>query len=192
MEINSELRAKAHGFTAKWEGGVCDVAGDPGGFTAYGVATHFLTDLARQDKWLPLLVGLGVKPPITNKVMKTITKKKAEIILTSVFFEGLDDLTAPLAILTYDARVNCGERQGVKFLQRAARINDLTLAIDGIIGPKTRRACQCNVARVAARAIDERDKYYDQIVEKNKTLAKFLKGWKNRTRDLRKFIADFA
>lgn len=178
----------AQTFAAKWEGGISDDRDDPGGLTMYGVATHFMISFARTREGAALCAKYGVDRPITRSSMRRITREAATEILKTAFFPGLEDLHPALAILTYDARLNCGSSRGDKFLQKAARINDARLSIDGAIGPKTRAACRENIPSIARLAIFHRENYYRELASSKPSFEKFLKGWLNRTRDLREYI----
>lgn len=181
----------AHDFSARWEGGISDDKDDPGGLTMYGVATHFMTAFARTKDGKALCARYGIDVPITRASMKQITRASARDILKKAFFPGLETLHPALAILTYDARLNCGSSRGDKFLQKAARANDPRLAIDGIIGPKTLAACQANTGAVARTAVFHREAYYRDLAASKPAFAKFLRGWLNRTGDLKVYIAPF-
>lgn len=180
-----EIRETAHRFAAEWEGGVSEDKNDPGGLTMYGVATHFMTDFAKTAKGKEICRRLAIPTPISRASMLTIDRDDARIILLAAFFDGLDDLHPCLAMTTYDARLNCGDKQGIKFLQRAARINVPNLADDGLIGPRTRGACEARVREICERAIRYREAYYRSIAASNPKLAKFLRGWLNRAAALR-------
>lgn len=179
----------AHAFTAKWEGGVTSHPNDPGGLTMYGVSTAFMKDFAATREGRGYCLANGIPLPIDLGSMTKVTKARAAEILGLAFFRGCEDLPPPCAIATYDARVHCGKVTGVKFLQRAAnKIADADLAIDGIIGPKTRAACRLKPVAIAREAIREREGHFVAAINRNPKLAVFNAGWHNRTRDLAAYI----
>ena len=70
---------------------------------------------------------------------------------------------------------------GIKIPQRA-----LGVVADGIVGPKTIAALNAQEpAAFFARIHDERIRFVEDIVRRNPTQARFLKGWKNRINDIK-------
>ena len=66
-----------------------------------------------------------------------------------------------------------GNARAIKLMQRCAKVPD-----DGIIGPATREKMQYVTEECLYNA---RNTTYNNLVKANKTLAKFLKGWLNRS-----------
>lgn len=178
-----------HSFTARWEGGISDHPADPGGFTVYGVCRAFLEDFARRQG--AFLKEIGVSTSINEATMRRITPEQAALILKREFYDGISALRPACLAATYDARVNCGKVTGLKFLQEAARHNAKPpLVLDGLIGPKTLAACAAdNDYALAIKAIGKREAYYHSLTAKRPNLKVFLKGWLNRTNDLKRFVA---
>ena len=69
--------------------------------------------------------------------------------------------------------------------------NEPGLAVDGIVGPKTRAACEQNISALARTAIFYREDYYYELARSKPSFRKFLTGWLNRTRDLREYIKPY-
>lgn len=178
---------KMHAFTAKWEGGITDHPADPGGFTVYGVCRAFLEDFAKRHA--AYLNEIGVSPKVTEANMRKITRDQAALIMKKEFYDDIVGLPFAPRFVTYDARVNCGRATGIKFLQRACQyVVSPSLAIDGIIGPKTIGAASISPREAALNAVDKRDDYYNSLVKSRPSMKVFLKGWLNRTNDLKKEI----
>jgi len=58
--------------------------------------------------------------------------------------------------------------------------------VDGIVGSKTMAALNSqNPAEFFVRIKDERIKFVEDIVRRNPTQGRFLKGWKNRINDIK-------
>lgn len=178
----------AHAFTSRWEGGFINHPSDPGGATNFGVSLRWLT-------------GAGLDITGDGKIdiadIRAMTPEVASKLFKEYFWDylKLDRLPPLSAIVTYDAAVNTGCAQAVKFLQRG--LNLLApcepLLVDGIIGPKTRaRAVGLGLnsdATLATYCINGRNGFYRQLVDnKPKTYAPFLGGWLNRTMDLTQYL----
>lgn len=93
----------------------------------------------------------------------------------------LSALTADeVAMRIFDESVNTGAREGVIVLQEAC--NDChdnePLVVDGVWGPLTVQAANWYDTGLLVTAIQvRRVAYYQQIVDKNPALAKYLPGW---------------
>jgi lysozyme family protein len=95
----------------------------------------------------------------------------------------------PLCVVQFDGCVNTGVGQASKFLQRAVGTKD-----DGAIGPKTIMAYEDKVKDVGLDAIvksilEQRDGFYDLLVERKPTQKSFINGWNNRLDKLKNYIA---
>lgn len=179
----------AHAFTAKWEGGISDDKNDAGGHTVYGVATHFLKDVASTMSGRLFLRDIGVKLPVTRENMNKITRAQAARIFRREFWRGLEEMVDPCALVAYDASVNHGRSRGVKFIQQAARnASGRQIAIDGVTGPATRAACALYPMPIAVAAINLREAFYHNLVAQKPSQKVFLKGWLNRVADLRLYL----
>ena len=157
-------------FTLKWEGGdkITDDPNDAGGLTKYGISKRANPDL-----------------DIAN-----LTYDQAKDIYRSRYWTagGCDFLPKPLNIVQFDACVNHGITNATKFIQRAANTHD-----DGVLGPLSMKAInEFDKELLSLAAIEERNRFYDRIVENKPSQSIYLNGWKNRTKDLEKFITDVA
>lgn len=169
-------------FVFKWEGHMSDDAGDPGGFTVWGICRRFLDDYQRRRG--DFLRSLGLNPPLSRAAHAALNRDQAAAIMWDEFGKGLDGLPLPCFFAAYDASVNCGNARGRKWLQQAAREFAPGLAVDGIIGPKSCAACRIEPLAIAQKAIDRREAFYNELARQPR-FKKNLRGWLNRTTDLR-------
>lgn len=104
------------------EGGYVNHPNDPGGETMWGVTKR-------------VAVAHGYNGP-----MRQLPRATAQAIADKSYWQAIhgDELPVAVAWQVVDAAYNHGNRQAVKFLQRAIGAND-----DGIIGPKTLAAVKC-------------------------------------------------
>ncbi|WP_170329996.1 holin-associated N-acetylmuramidase [Ruegeria arenilitoris] len=116
------------------EGGFVDDPDDPGGATKYGVTIHTMRRLGLD------LSGDGA---INGADVRMLSKSHAIDIFVQHYFEHprLSLLPQVLHSTVFDMYVNAG-RQAVKILQRLLREMGFGVAADGVVGPKTARACQ--------------------------------------------------
>ncbi|WP_333954216.1 glycoside hydrolase family 108 protein [Psychrobacter sp. S4(2024)] len=140
----------------KHEGGYVNHPKDPGGETMWGVTKR-------------VAVAHGYAGP-----MHQLPKATAQKIADKSYWQAIhgDELPRAVAWQVVDAAYNHGNRNAVKFLQRAIGVND-----DGIIGPKT---------LAAVKAMDQNDivfKFNAERLEfytKLGTWATFGRGWTRR------------
>lgn len=175
-------------FTARWEGGYCNHPNDPGGATKYGVSLRWL-------KSLPIIdADINGDGAITIEDVKALTPEQAAELFRQKFWlpYHCDELPTKTATVYYDTVVNTGPAQAARIMQRGynACRPDTPLKVDGIAGPLTRasmKAMQDNPSYLKA-CIDAREHFYKMLVAGNSKFKPFLKGWLNRTRDLRFFV----
>ncbi|WP_170324820.1 holin-associated N-acetylmuramidase [Ruegeria arenilitoris] len=116
------------------EGGFVDDPDDPGGATKYGVTIHTMRRLGLD------LSGDGA---INSADVRLLSKSQAVDIFVQHYFElpRLSLLPMILHPSVFDMYVNAGG-QAVKILQRLLREMGFGVTVDGIVGPKTARACE--------------------------------------------------
>lgn len=177
---------KAHAFTAKWEGGLCDHPNDPGGITNFGVSLRWLRSLGYD------LGDVDGDGDIDADDVRALTSDDAARLFQLKFWEpfGLGQLSQAVATAYYDAAVNTGPAQAARFAQRAC--NSLLgsgLAVDGCMGKLTRKALIDGASRqLVGRMLQERDQFYINLAASKPSLACFLQGWRNRVDDLRRYL----
>ena len=100
---------------------------------------------------------------------------------------GCGHIPRPVDLALFDGCVNCGVRQGVKFLQEALNMLGENLAVDGIFGQKTMQAAWEHAlpkTKILSALLWRRTKYYNDIVARNPDRRAFLHGWLNRLAQL--------
>lgn len=175
----------AHQFTARWEGGLSDHPADRGGLTAYGASIAFVKDIAATPSGRNFLQAIGVPLPITKAVMRSLRPGQVATMFRHEFWDALhlDDLPFRQAALLYDAAVNSGPAQAVRLSQRGYNrcvTHGVRLAVDGVLGPMTRKALQTDTDAVIRAIIQARRDFYESLAESRPDQRVFLKGWLNR------------
>ncbi len=140
----------------KHEGGYINHPTDPGGETMYGVTKR----VARAYGY--------------NGAMRSLPKSTAQAIADKLYWQAIngDELPRAVAWQVVDAAYNHGNRQAVKFLQRA-----IGASADGVIGPRT-------LAKV--KAMDQNDIIFLFLAERLEFFTNlriwqtFGKGWARR------------
>ena len=91
--------------------------------------------------------------------------------------------------IVFDMSVLDGTGRAIRVLQKAVGVD-----VDGGLGKQTRDGVDAvnsdDTKRRTAldRMIDLREQRYHDLVDSNPKLGRFLKGWLNRSEDLRKFL----
>lgn len=169
--------SKALSLILKFEGGYVNNPNDPGGATNKGITQ------AVYNAWLAT-TGQPGKP------VKDITDAEVAQIYHDNYWRDSKAMNfaterPDLALVHFDAAVNCGIVQAAKFLQRAVGVPD-----DGQIGPKTIDAVrQCNEKIAVNYYLCQRFEFYTRITMRKPTLREFLRGWVSRIDHLRKEVA---
>jgi lysozyme family protein len=142
-----------------------NVAGDSGGVTKYGIdaRSHPAIDIAN------------------------LTRDQAILIYWKEWGKyNVESLPEKIAIAQFDVRVNGGH--AVEWLQ--ATLNEIdgsNLDVDGVLGRETIAAANaCDEDAVVRYFITLRDERFEALAHGPR--AKFLDGWEQRDRDLRKFL----
>lgn len=184
---------KAHEFTARWEGGLSDHPADNGGLTAYGASLKFVQGIAGTQGGRNFLQQIGVVLPVTRQTMRLVTADQARAMFRLEFWDalGLDCLPQRPATMLYDAAVNCGRAQSVKLAQRGYNccvFHGVKLAVDGKLGPLTRKALQQDTDTIVRAVIQARRDFYNDLAAARPSQGVFLKGWLNRCDSLEKLL----
>ena len=138
------------------EGGYVNNQKDPGGETNWGIT-----------KTVAVANGYAGD-------MRTMPKETAKGIYKKMYWDRLqcDQLPFVVAFQLFDAGVNHGNSQAVKFLQRALSVVD-----DGVIGAKTIAATNSlDELQIVMLFNAERIEFYASL----KTFSTFGKGWVRR------------
>lgn len=154
-------------LAAQWilqaEGGLVDNPADPGGVTKYGISKAAFPDL-----------------DIVN-----LTPEQAIGIYAADYWEPAKCPALPqaMALVHFDAAVNCGVGQAARFLQQAVGVT-----VDGIVGPVTIAAAWKAPEAVGAY-LSVREAFYRRLAQANPAEGVFLDGWLNRLANLKAFVA---
>ena len=144
----------------KHEGGYSDHAADPGGKTRYGVTEAVAREVGYRGDMRELPLDLA-KRIYKNKYWDTV---KAE------------QLPAAVRYSVFDAAVNSGPGQSVKWLQRALGVKD-----DGVIGPQTTAAANAaNPDALKMRMLGQRLRFMAGLAN----WPAFSRGWAIRIASL--------
>ena len=138
------------------EGGYVNNQADPGGETNWGITRAVAIDNGYTGN------------------MKSMPKETAKQIYKKMYWDRLqcDQLPFVVAFQLFDAGVNHGNSQAVKFLQRALSVVD-----DGVIGAKTIAATNSlDDLQIVMLFNAERIEFYSSL----KTFSTFGKGWVRR------------
>ncbi len=138
--------------TVAWEGGYVNHPSDPGGETNFGISRR----------------------AYPNENIAGMTLERAQFLYRRDYWQPCrcDDLPAPVAIEIFDAAVNSGVGQAVRWLQRALGVAD-----DGVIGPMTvSAAASSSSPALCARMLGERLAFVSSL----STWPSFGRGWAKR------------
>lgn len=151
---------QAFDILLKHEGGFSDHAADPGGKTRYGITEAVAREVGYRGDMRELPLDLA----------KRIYKDR--------YWDAVraDELPEAVRYAVFDAAVNSGPRQAIRWLQRAVGAKD-----DGIIGP---------VTLAAVRAADPEQLVRRVLAQRLRFMAglpnwpAFGRGWARRIADL--------
>lgn len=144
----------------KHEGGFSDHAADPGGKTRFGITEAVAREVGYRGDMRELPLDLA-KRIYLERYWKAVRA---------------DELPAGVRYAVFDAAVNSGPGQAVKWLQRAVGTAD-----DGILGPKTLAAVNAlNADALRSKLLAQRLKLMASLP----TWPSFGRGWARRIADL--------
>jgi len=149
----------------QFEGGYSNDPADHGGETNKGI-TQLEYDNYRTSLMMP-----------TQSVKYILDAEIRDIYYNNYWIKAsCDKLPAGIDTLHFDTAINTGVTQAAKFLQRTVGVID-----DGIIGSKTLAAISTVDSRTIMKKYSQnRMNFYIDLVIKDVTQLKFLKGWINR------------
>lgn len=137
------------------EGGYSNNPNDPGGETMFGITAR----VAYANGY--------------HGVMRSLPLATAKQIAKSQYWDSVraDELPDGVRFDVFDASYNSGPKQAIKWLQRAANVND-----DGIFGPGTLSAVKMADAGLPKRFNGHRLQFMTDLP----TWGSFGKGWARR------------
>jgi len=151
---------QAFDILLRHEGGFSDHPADPGGQTRYGITEAVAREVGYRGDMRELPIDLA----------KRIYKGR--------YWDAVraDELPEAIRYAMFDAAVNSGPRQAIRWLQRAVGVKD-----DGIIGPKTLAAVHAaDPERLLRRFLSQRLRFMTDLP----TWPTFGRGWARRIADL--------
>lgn len=163
------------------EGGLSNHPNDRGGLTNFGITQRTLQNAQR--------LGL-VDDNITD--VRSITPTIADTIYYNMYWSNprlhLNDIASVnpgLAIAIFDMTVNSGPTAAAEALQSVLGVN-----VDGNIGPITLNAISNYESETGLfdDYLDQRQDFYNSIIENDSTQAIFAIGWTNRLINLENFV----
>lgn len=183
-------------FVAKWEGGFFDHPSDPGGVTNYGISMMFL-------KGLGLLEGDVNGDGVVDRLdVLAITPESARMFFKRYFWDATRCYELPplVCVAFYDLAVNAGPGRAAIVLQQAINATMGRTVITNYaanLGPLTRRFSnelaesgqQLNLCKAY---LDAREAWYRRLAAAKPSSQVFLKGWLNRTNDMRDYYPRLA
>lgn len=142
------------------EGGFSDHAADPGGKTRYGITEAVAREVGYRGDMRELPLDLA-KRIYLERYWRPVRA---------------DELPAGVRYAVFDAAVNSGPGQAVKWLQRAAGVLD-----DGVLGPKTMAAVNAlNPDSLRSKILAQRLRFMVALPNWHA----FSRGWSRRIADL--------
>lgn len=156
-------------FILKWEGGFVDDPLDRGGATNKGITIGTFRNFYGKDA--------------TVEQLKHITDEQWLHIFKSGYWDKwkADDIeNQSIADIVVDWAWASGTVTSIKQVQKI-----LGVAVDGIVGNDTLTAINTADQRILFDKIhSKRIEFVENIVKRNPSQARFLKGWKNRINSL--------
>jgi len=156
----------------KVEGGYVNHPKDKGGPTKFGITLKTL------EAWR------GYELDILD--VRILSRSEASEIYEHEYYlkPGIDGLPDLMQGVVFDMAVNMGPVIAIKIMQRVVHKMGSPIAVDGVIGPRTRQSAliACNVygVDVLRQICAARIGYYHGIVDHDPGQAVFLKGWTKR------------
>ena len=154
-------------FVLDQEGGYVRHPADPGGETNYGITKA-------------VAAAHGYRGPLRSIPMDWVRRIYQQGYWDRCRCEAMPE--HPIRLVVFDAAVNSGVGQSIKWLQR-----ELGVAVDGLIGPVTLAALQqANLDALAHNLITRRLEFLRGL----RTWKTFGKGWSRRIAALRETLND--
>ncbi len=185
----------AHKFTAMWEDGLSGHPVESGSVTNHGVSLKYLQGVAAESQSnRDILERMGIRLPVTRSVIIDLSKSQASGLFRWQFWDRLKLDRIPLrpAVVIYDAAVNHGLPLSVVFAQRGYNrcvTYGQPLDVDGLLGFATRRAMrETDTDKALMAMLDQREAFFQSIVDKDRNQEVFLHGWLNRLDALGRYV----
>jgi lysozyme family protein len=152
--------AVAH--TLKNEGGFNDIKEDKGGVTNFGISLNFYKK--------------NIDKSADKSTIKNLTQEQACAIYEKFFWRFNNINSQKIANKLFDASVNLGNQQAIKFAQRICNVED-----DGICGSNTIKAINDkNSQEFIDEYVKMQTNYYLKIIKNDPSQVIFKNGWLKR------------
>lgn len=154
------------------EGGYVDDPADPGGATKHGVTIHTMRRLG---------LDLDRDGQITARDVQRLSAAQAAEIFVEHYFRAprIAELPEALQAPVFDMYVNAGAN-AVRILQRLLGEMRLTVAVDGVIGPRTIAAAQAAAQAAPGHLADAygiaRRNYYYALADARPASRKYARA----------------
>jgi len=156
--------------TLSFEGGYSNHPNDPGGATNFGITQKTYNKYLKEHK-------------LDIKDVKEITHDEVSDIYYYDYWlrSRAHEVDSRFSALLFDSSVNCGVKNGSKFLQRTINsLSDEKIIVDGRIGPNTMSTAKIVKGNIVTVFNEHRLHYYNLIAKRNPKLKVFLNGWNKR------------
>ncbi|RDU51775.1 hypothetical protein CQA37_09365 [Helicobacter sp. MIT 99-10781] len=172
--------------TLKWEGGYCNVEGDKGGETIFGIARNMHPDL---KLWNIVDDYKKTVAPFDKSKYAELEKlclgnvqfvEQMENFYKKEFWDKIkgDEIQSQdSANAIFDFAVNSGVTRATKYAQ-----STLSVYSDGVFGAQTLEKLNSVGVAFCNHYCDNRASFFKEIAQKGEN-AKFLKGWLRRVND---------
>lgn len=169
------------------EGGFTDDAADPGGATDFGISLRFLQTVLEDSDEDGFADGdIDRDGDIDVDDIRSLSLDDVAELYEKKFWKKAkcDKIRSEmLAVKAFDMSVNMGPSQAWKLIQRGCNTLGTSLTIDGKPGPVTLAAVNSLHDKdfmLVTNIRREQDKFYESLIVKKPTLAKFRLGWRRR------------
>lgn len=169
------------------EGGFVDDRDDPGGATDFGISLRFLQTVledADEDGFADGDIDRDGDIDIDD--IRKLDFDDVATLYENKFWKKAkcDKIKSQLlAVKAFDMSVNMGPKQAWKLIQRACNTLGATLVVDGKAGKKTLASVNSLLDLDFMLVVNlrrEQDRFYNGLIRKKPSLAKFELGWRRR------------
>jgi lysozyme family protein len=149
------------------EGGFVDHPRDPGGATNHGISLRYARSKGR-------LVDLDQDGDVDADDIRLVTPEVAQSLYHMDFWRPIrgDELPPALALIAFDAAINNGTSQAVRWMQAAAAVR-----VDGQLGPLSMQALTSLPPLALAQRVHDRRL---ELMTDLDTWPAFGRGWARR------------